>query len=330
MNNFFCFPRLRKGVAITTNDTGIALHYHEQGCDITVEPETKNKLFLFLKTLAKGKYSTKNLIQKFSENEGFCCVEIIQRLDKLGLIDDGMQIKQTGALSGEDFYFSRLLPVVRKWQYNAGDSPFYSRMVSGKITNNEIIGFAMEYYHLVKMSPALIAPALSHNLNENIRALLLGLFIEEYDHDKMLLACLSEVGIDESVLLARQPLPATFMANASLGVYARQHFLSFFSALLLFETPSQMFNNTFIDACINKGLPEEFYNPIITHSDINEESDHDLITLNLLREIPVIAVEEQNVILVHICNLIEMLFEEDRQIVEFYSQKNDLRRVYNY
>lgn len=330
MTNFFCLPRLRKGVAISSMETGITLNYHEQGCDITVDQESRNKLFEFLKILAKGKFSVEKLCQQFTEQDGFSCTEIIQHLDKLGLIDDGMEVKQTGALSGEDFYYSRLLPVIRKWQFNAGDSPFYIKMISGKITNNELIGFAMEYYHLVKMSPAIIAPALSHSVNENIRVELLKLFIEEYDHDKMLLSCLNAVGIDEAILLARQPLPATFMANASLGVYARQHYLSFFSALLLFETPSHIFNNAFIDACIRNGLPEEFYKPIIKHSDINEDGDHGLITLKLLKEIPVISVEEQHVILVHMCSLIEMLFDEDRQIVDFYSQKNDLRRVYNY
>ncbi|WP_413721774.1 iron-containing redox enzyme family protein [Sodalis sp. RH23] len=330
MNNFFCLPRLRKGVAITVIDSGISLHYHEQGCDITVETQAKNSLLAFLKTLAKGKYNILQLIEKFPEEESFSCNDVIKHLDQLGLIDDGMQTQPSGALSGDDFYYSRLIPVIRKWQYNAGDSPFYSRMLSGKITNNEIIGFAMEYYHLVHMSPAIIAPALSHNVNNPIRSRLLNLFVEEYDHDKMLIACLDTVGIDESVLSARQPLPATFMANASLGVYARQHLLSFICALLLFETPSHIFNEAFINACIKNGLPENFYTPIIKHSDINEEGEHGLITLNLLKEIPVISAEEQNVILVHICSLIEMLNEEDRQIVDFYSQKNDLRRVYNY
>lgn len=330
MNNFFCLPRLRKGVAITVIDTGISLHYHEQGCDIAVTPQAKKNLISFLNKLAQGNYSIQKLMEIFPDKRGFCCTEIIQHLDKLGLIDDGVQTQPAGALSGEDFYYTRLLPVIRKWQYNCGDSPLYRRMTSGEITKNEIIGFAMEYYHLVKMSSAIISPALSHNVNDKIRSLLLTLFVEEYDHDKMLLACLAAVDIDESTLLSRQPLPATFMANASLGVYARQHLPSFFSALLLFETPSHTFNKAFINACHTNGLPENFYHPIIKHSDINEEGEHGLITLNLLKEIPVISVEEQNVILIHICSLIEMLFEEDKQIVNFYSQKNDLRRVYNY
>ncbi|WP_413736487.1 iron-containing redox enzyme family protein [Sodalis sp. RH21] len=326
---FFSVPGLRKGVHINNTATGISLDYREQGCDIQVESERKGELLRFIKKLSLGEKELSELNKLFSKC-GFSPNEIINDLDKLGLMNEFTQKNTDKVMSGEDFYYSRLIPTAHRWQYRLGQSPLYQRMIANAITKNELIGFAMEYYHLVKMAPVLISPALSHVVSEEIRGQLLALFVEEYDHDRMMMDCLAAVGIAESELLMRQPLPATFMANASLGVYARQHYLSFFSALFLFETPSHAFNECFIKVCTEHGLPENFYQPLIKHSDINEGGNHDLITLNLLKHIPLISEEEQNTILVHICSLIEMLHEEDRQIVDFYSKEQDISRVYNY
>lgn len=326
---FFSIPGLRKGVLINKSSNGVALEYRDQGCDINIEPDQKDNFIAFLHTLSTGEKDLTELNRSFSKC-GFSPNEIINELDALGLVDEYEKTHEEKAISGEDFYFTRLMPTANRWQHKLGHSPLYKKMLANTVTTQELVGFAMEYYHLVKLSPALISPALSHVVNEKIRNQLLKLFVEEYDHDRMMVSCLAAAGIDEEVMLLRQPLPATFMANASLGVYARQHYLSFFSALFLFETASHTFNELFTKVCIEKGLPEAFYRPILKHSDINEEGNHDLITLNLLRQIPIIAEEEQNTILVHICNLIEILHEEDRQIVEFYGNNKDFSRVYDY
>ncbi len=326
---FFSIPGLRKGVRIQNSGTGISLEYRDQGCDITIIPEQKDNVLAFIQMLSTGEKSLSDLNKCFSKC-GFSPNEIINQLDSLGLVYECDQLNKPRVMNGEDFYYTRLLPTAKKWQCQLGHSPLYKRIVANTATMNEIIGYAMEYYHLVKMSPALISPALSHVVDEAIKNQLIMLFVEEYDHDKMMIDCLASVGIAESTLLLRQPLPATFMANASLGVYARQHYLSFFCALFLFETAGHDFNERFKNICIEKKLPAEFYLPILRHSDINKEGDHDLITLNLLKRIPVIAEEEQNIILVHICNLIEILHEEDRQIVNFYSTHKNISRVYYY
>jgi len=326
---FFSIPGLRAGVHIQNNGTGISLEYRDQGCDINIVPEQKDNVLAFLHTLSTGEKPLAELNKCFSKC-GFSPNEIINDLDSLGLIHECQPLNKEKVMSGEDFYFTRLLPTAKKWQYQRGHSPLYERIITNTVTTNEIIGYAMEYYHLVKMSPALISPVLSHVVDDSIRKQLIRIFVEEYDHDKMMIECLASVGIEESILLLRQPLPATFMANASLGVYARQHYLSFFCALFLFETAYPDFNERLKQICIEKKLPKEFYRPILKHSDINEEGDHDLITLNLLKEVPVIAEEEQNTILVHICNLIEILHEEDRQIVDFYSTQENISRVYYY
>lgn len=324
----FSKPKLREGVTFAADDNLLELNYRAQGCDIElcdIEPAIFNQ---FLGMLKQGCLTVEQLQQEFpvlSES----MEDMLTEFDRLGLIQEANLVQSSGTLCGRDFYFQRLLPCIDRIQSQLGDSPLYQRMVEGKITKNELIGFALEYYHLVKMSPALISPALCHVSNESIRQQLLKLFIEEYDHDKIMIECLKAVGLEERQVLLRQPLSTSFCAYGSLGVYARQHFLSFFSALILFETPSHRFNEVFVKACKNLDFPDSFYKPLVKHSEINEDGSHDAVTLELLSEVPVISQQEQDTILIHITALIEMLNKQDRHIVEYYGKEDcDLMRVY--
>lgn len=318
---FFTNPKLRKEIKVERDNTTFHLFYREQGCRLSVEKDDLHEVTRLINCLSDRDAALADISPEIVNLD---VEEIISTLDKFGLLEESSESlpAPSGVLSGEDFYYSRLLPTATKWQSTFGTSPLYERLVTGAITKGEIIGFAIEYYHLVKMSAAIVSSSLSHNVSPAVRKELTKLFIEEYNHDEMMAECLSAVGIPESELLKRNPLPATFSANASLAVYARQHPLSFYSSLFLFETPSHEFNAALLQACRDKGLPEKFYKPILKHSDINEDGDHDLITLNLLKETPAISAEEQHTILVNVCNIIELLHKEDRQIVAHYADSD--------
>lgn len=323
-------PKLRHGVEFSSVNGVIEIEYRNQGCEIYLEDVDTSYVCDLMEELKRGKEKSIDLKSKYNLF-GDALDDIFIELDRLGLLEeaDTSAEGQKEVLSGIDFYYTRLLPTVKKVQNSLGDSPLFSRMKDGSVTKSELIGFALEYYHLVRLAPGLIGPALSFCSNNAIRSQLLKLFVEEYDHDKMMAACLSAVDISESVLHKRQPLASTFTAYVSLGVYARQHILSFFAALMLFETPSNDFNDALIVACKNLDMSENFYRPLIKHSDINEEEEHGLITMRLFEQVPIISHEEQNTILIHITALVEMLFKQDRDIVDHYSKQDcDLLRVF--
>lgn len=325
----FQTPRLRTGVAFREDNQNVFIEYRDQGCSLRSEGVSSDDVISLLSDLQQGTLTTERLKCQYDEIAGNIDDFLLQ-LDRLGLLEEGNKSSVDGAMTGEDFYHAELLPMVRKLQYKLGNSLLYERMQEGTVTRNELIGFAMEYYHLVKMAPGLIAPSLSHVVPEQAHKQLIKLFIEEYDHDKMMIACLESIGIPENVMLNRQPLASTFSANASLGVYSRQHFLSFFSALYLFETPSLVFNDLFVKSCQNLNIPSGFYKPIIKHSDINKEGNHEAITETLLKSISVISYEEQITTLIHIHGLVEMLHKQDAEIVSYYSNPDvDLNRIFN-
>jgi len=330
-NTLFNKPKFRDGVTWNLENSNLEVEYRSQGCDINCQDIANIDSFTkVIEALESGESTVQELKKEHAsysdELEG-----ILLEFDRLGIIEEADLVHESGSMSGEDFYYSRLLPCIESNQYRLGNSALYQKMLDGSVSSNQLIGFALEYYHLVKMSPGLIGPSLGHEVNESVRGQLLKLFIEEYDHDKMMIACLSAVGLDEAAILKRQPLPTSFSAYASLGVYARQHLLSFFSALILFESPSHQFNDVFIEACKKLDLPSGFYKPLVKHSDINEDEQHDAITGNLLKEIQCISLQEQNTILIHITALIEMLHLQDQQIVEYYGKPGcDLLRVFDY
>lgn len=328
-HRFFEKPRLRTGVTFSEGEQEILIEYRDQSCSLHYDGMLSSEIMSFLSTIQKETFTTEQLNSQYQKSLGNVN-DLLRELDRLGLLDEGEKSSTDSCCTGEDFYYVKLLPMVRNLQHKLNSSPFYIRMKEDNITRNELIGFAMEYYHLVKMAPSLIAPSLCHVMNEQANKQLIKLFIDEHDHDIMMLACLEAVGIPEKIMLKRQPLASTFSSYISLGVYARQHFLSFFSALFLFETPSTEFNELFIDCCKKQKIPSGFYHPIIKHSDINEQENHGTITKTLLKTIPIISNEEQVTTLINIHTLVEMLHKQDQEIVSYYSHPNvDLYRVFS-
>lgn len=322
-------PRLRSGVTFLEGDQEILIEYRDQSCSLHYDKTISSEVISFLSTIQKETFTTEQLNSQYQQSLGNIN-DLLRELDRLGLLDEGKKYPTNSYCTGEDFYHVKLLPMVRNLQYELNSSPFYIKMKEGNITRNELIGFAMEYYHLVKMSPSLISPSLSHVMNEQANKQLIKLFIDEHDHDVMMLSCLEAVGIPKEIMLKRQPLASTFSSYISLGVYAKQHFLSFFSALFLFETPSTEFNKLFIDCCKKQKMPPGFYQPIINHSDINEQESHGTITETLLTTIPIISNEEQVTTLINIHALVEMLHKQDQEIISYYSHPDvDLYRIFS-
>jgi hypothetical protein len=149
-------------------------------------------------------------------------------------------------------------------------------------------------------------------------------FVSELRHDDMLEHSLKAVGIPREVLHRMLPLPATFALCSSLSTYARQHTLSFKAALFLFENPGIEFNAAFKQHCETLGMPSGFYTPILHHATLNHEGAHEDITAELLEDVPCISVEDQQVVLRHTACLIEIMFHQEHQILDYYGQPNSV------
>ena len=197
-------------------------------------------------------------------------------------------------------------------------------MEDGSLSREVLIGYALEYYYLVREAPGLIAPALSQADSRKNRQAIQRFLVSELDHDLMLAESLKAAGIDtsEGKLDYLVPLPSTFALCAALGVYAKQHPLSFKSILFLFEIPSIQFNEALTAHCARVGLPASFAAPLLRHANINDSLDHEDITAELLGDLTAISPEEQIVVEKNVVLAIETMAQQEDELIAYYGRPN--------
>ncbi|MCT8342114.1 hypothetical protein LG003_04255 [Photorhabdus kleinii] len=318
----FITPRFRDGVQYARHGEEHYIDYRQQGMVLSLDKKD-NSLGNFLSDLKAGGKTQAELkaAHPVLSDE---IEDIIEQLDNHYLLTESHYPNISGTLSGKQFA-NQLKRYSRVWHAQLGTSALYTAMSEGRATRSQLISFAIEYYHIVKAAPFIIASAMSHKCPDPVFQGIKQLFLEEHDHETLLLKALSAAGIPEEQVKETTPLSSTFSVFCTLGTFARQHLLSFISALFLFEEPYPEFNDVFVTTCQSLDLPEKFWKPIIDHSAINEEGGHHLITDELLEHISAISAEETRVILVHIMTLLETMKIWDAQICSSYESTLNLR-----
>lgn len=316
--NFFVQPRLREAVSLTILESSYVLRHRAEEYEIELEPETRDESVRFLEMLSKGGVPLTEMeaLPTIGDQVG----EICRELDRYGLLTESEQ-KPLEIKTGAQFYreLRRLVERARRRHEGA----FYRGLVEKTITREQLIGYALEYYHVVKMCPGLLAPALSQHDTKNTTRILQEFFSSELYHDKLLAKSLGAVGIDESQLDRLVPLPMTFSVCVSLGTYARHHPLSFKAALFLFEESQDEFHEAYRQRCVDLGIPEGFYKPLLHHAMINDDGDHEDISRLLYAEVSNVSPEEELTVSRHLCILVESMALMDQQIVRYYGQANN-------
>ncbi len=319
----FNYPKLRQGVVYTRISNEHHLDYRSQS--LILEDDGSDALIAVIQDLQQGSLSTEDFYIKHAARYPDDQLEVlIADLDKNYLLTEGRFPAVLGVLSGLEFS-KKLKLLTSALHVRIGNSALYEKMLDGSVSRSQLIGFAVEYYHIVKSAPKVISPALAHNSSPEVYQGIKRLFLEEHDHESLLANALSHVGVDRSQLALASPLDTTFSIYSTLGVYARQHIISFISALFLFEEPYPEFNKLFVESCVRLGLPDAFWKPIIGHSDVNSTSDHGAITDSLLVNYSAISEEESRVALIHTCALLELMSTWDKQICKNYSDEVKLR-----
>ena len=315
--DLFAAPRFRPGVKLIQEDNGLTIDYREQSCSVVADKE--GVLRAFVDSLEHGDVSIPDLKRRHAE----LAPEIdglIEEFDRLGLLTESAFAAPEGCLSGEEFYH-RLRKFAAKTIEANSQSRLYQGLCDRTLPRSALIGYAIEYFYIVREAPGLIAPALAHAEPVKVQKLLQGFLASELNHDAMLRQSLDAVSIRTDNLDYLVPLPATFALCASLGVYARQHPLSFKSLLFLFEQPSVSFHIELANYCRETGIPEGFWRPIARHASINDEFDHEDISLSLLSEIEAISPEEQMTVKKHVMLAIETMVLQENQILDFYGRQ---------
>lgn len=318
----FQYPQFKDQVFFQFQETEIEIYYRNQACAISVPSEEHEAIVKLLKLLQIGGFSLEQLGQGcpgIQEDIPELLAEFGRRGFLIERETDNNSIGMTGAQFYRELY--RFINILKR---QFPPSLYSQRMADGTITKEQLIGYALESYHVTHLCPRLLAPSLANYESPKTQKLLQEFFVSELHHDRLISNSLMSVGITANQLETMQPLPMTFAVCSSLGVFASQHPLSFKAALLLFEEDDQSFHELFTKECQAKGLPSGFYKPIQLHAGINEEGGHDEITRVLLTEIPYVSPEEQLLVKKNLRILMESMVLRTHEILDYYQDSNNI------
>jgi hypothetical protein len=315
-------PTLREGVQIEDTHDGLALIYAGQSCDIFTGSDTRRPVRALIESIKHGSVSIHELRVRHTSIAA-SINPLLEDLDRLGLLTESSFDWPDGVLSGPDFN-AHIRDLAARVIRTRCSSRLFSMMEDGSLTREILVGYALEYYYVVREAPGLISPALSQADSRKNRLAIQRFLVSELDHDLMLAESLRAAGIDisDGKLDFLAPLPSTFALCAALGVYAKQHPLSFKCILFLFEIPSVRFNEALPAYCKKVGLPVEFFRPLLKHANINDSLDHEDITADLLGDLSAISREEQLVVEKNLVLTIETMAQQEEEIITYYGQQN--------
>ncbi|MEM9922992.1 MAG: pyrroloquinoline quinone biosynthesis protein PqqC [Cyanobacteria bacterium P01_D01_bin.50] len=316
-------PLFKDRVFFEFKDTEIIIYDSTQAFSLSAPPEYYQEIVKLLKILQVGGLSPDRLGKACPEIKEDI-PEILANFDNRGLlIETENKIASDSGVSGSQFY-RELWRFLERFKLQFTSSPFFSKMADGTITKNQLVGYALESYHVTHLCPKLLAPALANYESNRVQKLLQEFFVSELHHDRLIEKSLKSVGIKDEQIETMQPLPSTFAICSSLGIFAKQHPLSFKTALMLFEQDEQKFHEFFKKQSQALELPEDFYKPILLHAGINEDAGHEDITGVLLAEIPYVTPSEQLEVKKNMGNLMELIALRGKEIIDYYGNPNSL------
>ncbi|MGW4422369.1 thiaminase II/PqqC family protein [Streptosporangium sp. NPDC004631] len=327
MSDFAGFrrPSLRPGVRSgPTADGGVEFTYLDgrRFVEFEFDADRAERFLDFVGKLAEGGLSAAELGETFpgSPRE---YGEMLAALDEQGMIAEA-EAPAAGGMSGIGAYayLRRHADRVRAEVH----SPLVQALADGTATREQLIGYAVEYWHVTHLCPRALAPVLARDdLGPPVWEELMRFYMTERNHDRMMERSLLAAGVPRERLLRAQPLPATMAIMASLGVYAYNFPLALISTLFPMEEPEPEFLELFRLRCAELDLPDGFVGPIAGHSDVNEDEAHEAVTLDLLARLPYLSTETVRECGKAVADVIEQRARLDAEIVSWYGAGGGLR-----
>ena len=315
-------PIFKERVFFEFKDTEIIISDCTQAFSISAPSEYYQEIVKLLRLLQIGGLSVEKLGKACPEIQDDIS-EILANFDNRGLLIETENKITSGSMSGSQFY-RELWRFIERLKLQFSFSPFFEKMADGTITKNQLLGYALESYHVTHLCPKLLAPALANYESNRVQKLLQEFFVSELNHDILIEKSLKSVGVKDEQIETMQPLPSTFAICSSLAIFAKQHPLSFKTALMLFEQDEPKFHELFKKQSQALELPKDFYKPILLHAGNNEEAAHEDITGVLLADIPYVTPSEQLQVKKNMGNLMELIALRSHEIIDYYGNCNNV------
>ncbi|MGE5201775.1 MAG: hypothetical protein ACM3O6_06885, partial [Acidobacteriota bacterium] len=225
-------PRLRPGAQLMRTPRGMRVDYRSRSCELRYPHEAAEVMDRFFAALREGA-STPDELEFALPEIGDQIAGILTDLDNLRLLTGEAGAPRDGVVSGRQL-FREVARIAERVKRRTATGGFLAALRDGSAPARLLLGYAVEYFHFVRLAPGILGAALSAAQSEGERRLLEAFLRSELGHDRFMRESLAAVGIDAAELERAQPLPGTFALIAALGVWAKQDLLSFEAVLFLF------------------------------------------------------------------------------------------------
>jgi pyrroloquinoline quinone (PQQ) biosynthesis protein C len=213
------------------------------------------------------------------------------QLGKTGVLAFKDAADDNARMTGEQFYEIHRA-YVNNWLQPIYDHPFWERVVTGKASRAQVLGFAFEKYHYIEGAYEHMAIAAANSTPEMMPHLARH-FIEEYNHGDIYRKGLRSLFPDDTILRA-QPLPSTralvnFLSEAagrnSFGYYAGNELLQMTENTGDDKDSNSI--NDFYDA-MRKHYPytDKIIDAFIAHTNADQKLGHENVFLEMCQSIP--------------------------------------------
>lgn len=316
-------PKFRSAVHATIGNGEAQIEIGGRSCSFEFAKDEARCVSRLIADLLAGGWTPNDLAQRSQDIAGKI-PRLLEDFDAMRLLIESDPERLDNARSGAQLY-REVRRIADRTVGRVAKSAFHRALIEGRATRWQLIGYALEYYWIVQSAPGLIGPTLGWAHSAAERALLQDFLKSELGHDRFLATALNSVGVTGTELELHQPLPATFSLGAALGVYGRQHPLSFKASLFLFERGQPAFIDAFDDRCRALGMPDLFHAPLRAHANLNDEYDHEDISRHLMELEGAIDPEACVVVKRHVSIMVETLIRQEDQILAWYG--SDLPRI---
>ncbi len=303
MDFYLAKPIFRPGVSYLLSDSQGVFTYDRITFEVECDSPASEHIQVLCDLLDRG-LPVRDLAETFGPFRAHA-TDLLQAFDRYGFLTESEPPGPTDFITGA-LLWQEVSALAERARNRVG-SRFYDALRNDHVSRGALLRYAVEYYHVVRHGPRIIAGMLAHVTDRRSEGVLEVFLKSELGHDRMLLQTLAAVGISEDQALALGPLPQTFGLIASFQVMADQDPLAFRALAFLLEEASDVFHEAFVSACQSRGLDERFYGPIVRHAAINDDGDHGAISAQLLEPVEVVTTEERIGVARHLGFVIEQL-----------------------
>lgn len=222
---------------------------------------------------------------------------LAKRLHDAGLLAFRSDGDGNQRMSGEEFYALHK-ERCSDWLAPIYDHPLWEKIVTGKASRAQVLGFAFEKYHYIEGAYEHMAIAAS-NATPEMMPHLARHFIEEYLHGDIYRKGLQSL-VPDQVILNAQPLPSTRALVNFLSESAARSSFSYYAGNELLQLTENTGDddagasvNAFYEG-MRKHYPwtERLIGSFIAHTHADQKLSHDNVFLEMCQSIPPLTMRE--------------------------------------